>query len=291
MRLRSHRLRLALLFATPILLVIAYLFLRLGYRAMFAGSDPASKAVSAQIEAAKREDCARVFSLYSARTRQLMKQGGRLPRPNISKEETIKTYCNYAEEGDLPDYLPSKVRLLNRTDGEAIVAATYKYDRFFGSFGEGEREVEFVVVAESGIWKIDHSESLDPQSPTNLDEAAMSLLNQLFTAERYLMQSSNQFSKDSARIQEQLPGYRFPPIESGIAHSGSSVGHLFVELGSRRNLVCLSTKSGSGILVMIKVNQGKSASAPSYQYGKSIPTNCDSRTLARPYHGASSEIR
>lgn len=288
--LRHSRLG-GLILATPILIVVTYFLLRSGYRAAFAGNDAASKTVSAQIEASKRENCAKVFSFYSARTQQLMRQGGPFPRPKVTEEEAIKTYCHFAEQGELPDYLPSKVRLIKGSDQEAVVAAAYKYDRFFGFFGEGESETEFVVLSENGVWKIDHSESLDPQSATNLNENAMALLLQLYTAERDLIRASNQFSQNFALIQQQLPGYRFPPIHAGIAHSQSVVGHLFVQLGARTNLVCLSTRSETGTLVMIKIDQSTKGTASTYQYGKSIPTKCDSQALARPYYGSSSEIR
>lgn len=288
----SSRFRLgALILATPIFIVLASFLVRSGYRAAFAGNDPASKAVRAQIEASKNGDCAKVFSLYSARTQQLMRQGGRFPRPNVTEEEAVKTYCNYAEQGELPDYLHSKVRLIEGSDRNAVVAAAYKYDRFFGFFGEGEDETEFVVLSDKSVWKIDHSESLDPQSPTNLNVNAMALVHQLYVAESQLLRTENQFSQVSVKIQEQLPGYDFPPIHAGIAHSQSPVGHLFVQLGSRTNLACLSTKSATGTLVMIKVDRSTSTSALSFQYGKSIPTKCDSQALARPYHGVSSEIR
>lgn len=282
----------SLIFGTPIVILMGFFLLRAGYRVTLAGNDPASKAVEAQIEASKSGDCNSVFAIYSARTQQLMLNGtGLYQRGKLPREMTVKSVCSYAEEGDLDDYLPNKVRRIEGNDRKAVVGAKYKYDRFFGFFGEGETEGRFVVVHEGRLWKIDHTESVDPNSRTNLNRRAMSLLQQLYTAERYLFAGTGSFSSRAPLIQQQLPGYKFPSIHVGIADQKAMVGHLFVQLGSRPNLACLSTKSGTGILVMIKVQEGTNPRAVSYQYGKTIPPRCDSEALARRYHGSSSGIR
>lgn len=278
------------IFATPILIVVAFFFMRSGYRAAFAGNDPASRTVKAQIEASKRADCAKVFDLYSARTKQLMLQG-HLPRAPMTQEMAVRSYCSYATEADLGDYLPDKIRRIEGNDHRAIVAATYKYDRFFGFFGEGKQEGRFVVLKEAKLWKIDQTESIDPNSRTNLNTKAMFLLQQLYTAERQLFMTSGGFSSEFVRIQEQLPGFTFPPIRAGIANRSSPAGTLYIQPGPRRDLVCISTKSGTGTLVMIKEDEGNPKRTISYEYGTTIPRRCDSEALARPYHGASSGIQ
>lgn len=280
--------RRAPILATPIIIVVALFLLRSGYRAAFAGRDPASRAVKAQIEASKRQDCAKVFDLYTARTQQLMMHGP-LPRVPMTREFAVRSYCSYATEGDLGDYLPDKIRRIQGDDHRAIVGATYKYDRFFGFFGEGKSEARVIVLKEGNAWRIDHTEEIDPNSRTNLDRKAMSNLHQLYTAERQLFMRTGTFSTEFARIQEELPGFPFPPIQIGVAARNSPAGTLYVQPGSRKNLICISTKSGTGTLAMIKEYESKSRSM-TYRYGSTIPRKCDSEPLARPYHGVSSGI-
>lgn len=276
-------------FGVGFLFAVAIPILFVGLKSQIAGRDPASRTFAAHIAAAKAKRCNVVWDGFTERTRSLMlaSEVFAMRAQKASEEQAIQIFCAYSPASDLTQYLEESVGLVDGSDKRALVSAKYKYDRFFGFFGEGKAKEEFELHLEEGAWRVDHSEALDPRSGSNLDRHALALLNQLYTAERDVLAETGSFSADPAAIQAQLPGYRFGPISPGIAGSGSQENTLFVTLGPR--VVCLSARSGSGTLVMIKA-AAQPGKQHTFQYGARLPPTCDGKALERPYYGASARI-
>jgi hypothetical protein len=269
---------LALVFA-----LLGSCFLRAAKGRYLDGRDPASRAVASHIAAARRGDCDTVWNGYTERTRQVAVQTSRVPGPQADALAR-RSLCQYATDGDLGSYLPETVRLEEGSASRAVVGAKYTYDRFFGFFGTGKSRGHFLVLKEAGAWRIDVTESIDPNSPTNLDEAAMHRLHQAVTAQRDVHRANGTYTLDQAVIRDQLPGYEFGPIEPGVVSGVSTPGTTFV--ATTGDTVCLSTRSETSTRIMIKLGSPRNT----WQWGD-IPAVCDTTPLGRTYTGTSSRIR
>jgi hypothetical protein len=114
----------------------------------------------------------------------------------------------------------------------------------------------------------------------------MFLVQQVYTALHDHVRSTGKFTDSAEAIQAELPGYKFPEIRQGLADANAPPDIPHVALASGH--ACITIKSASGTLVMVKESEAPTQST--YQYGE-IPSVCDDQPLVRPYHGATSGIR
>jgi hypothetical protein len=247
----------------------------------FSGGDPQSQALREYVEAAKRGDCARVIAALSRRSRELA-------AIVVAGRSTVeRNFCDYSPAtADLSDFETDRIRRESVAGPIAYVSASYTYERFFGFFGRGRNRYTYRLVSEDGRWRIDLSENLDPASRPNQDRHAMFLVQQAYMAISDERRETGALTSDPEVIRGQLPGFKFPDIHQGVAAASAPADTLFVTTGP--SVACVSLRSASGTLVMLKIPQGSGRGT--YQYGKSIPDRCDDQPLSRPYYGASSGI-
>ena len=240
-----------------------------------------AKALRDYIDAARRRDCATVVAALSKRTRDLAVTT--LP----GHLDLERSFCYYTPAtAKLPQFETNRIRVDRVSGNSALVSASYTYDRFFGFFGRGRSRYTYTLTREDGMWRIDYTESLDPESRINQNRRAMFLVQQVFTALHDHVVSTGKFTDSAATIQAQLPGYKFPEIRTGVAEASSPPDIPHVALAPAH--ACISVKSASGILVMVK--EAVAPPGSTYQYGQ-IPSTCDDQPLARPYYGSTSGIR
>lgn len=252
-----------------------------------ATSAPTSKVLEEYLAAGRAKQCARVWSLLSKRTQELMLTLLDRQRP-LAEQEAIYRFCSFVPgTADMETFVPGSSRTETVEGVRASAYAKYKYDRFFGFFGEGTAKQRFKMVKEHGEWKIDYSEEVDPNSRSKLDEEALRLAYQGWSAERQFHLENGFVTSDPVQIQAELPGYRFGPIVQGVAGPSTPQGTLSVATVGR-DVVCISVRSGSGTLVMVKLMPGTERRF-TYQYG-SIPRVCDRKPLARDYPGSTARI-
>lgn len=239
-----------------------------------------AKALRNYIEAARRGDCVAVVAALSKRSLELA-------RATVVGRSTVeKSFCEYTPAtAKLPDFETNRIRLERMSTTTALVSASYTYDRFFGFFGRGRSRYTYPLTLEDGAWRIDLTESIDPESRSNQNRRA-SLVQQVYTALRSHARSSGALTDSADAIQAQLPGFRFPEIRTGVADATAPPDVPHVSLAPAH--ACISIKSASGTLVMVKLPLEKAQST--YQY-EQIPASCDDHPLARSYYGSTSGIR
>ncbi len=245
------------------------------------GSESPARALRDYIDAARRGDCAVVIAALSTRSRELAGVA-------VAGRSTLEgSFCEYSPAAaKLPDFETNRIRVERVSGATALVSASYTYDRFFGFFGRGRSRYTYTLSFEDGTWRIDLTESLDPESRSNQDRRAMFLVQQVYSALRSYARSSGTLTDNAAAIRAEMPGFEFPEIRSGVADPAASRDVPYVALGSAGG--CISLRSASGTLVMVKLpREGLQAT---YQYGR-IPSACDDQPLARPYYGSTSGIR
>ena len=241
-----------------------------------------AKALRDYIDAAQRHDCAAVVVALSKRSRELA-AATIAGRANLVE----RSMCDYTPAtAKLHEFETSRIRVQRVSGNTALVSASYTYDRFFGFFGRGRSRYTYTLAREDGVWRIDLSESLDPESRTNQNRRAMFLVQQVYTALHDHVRSTGAFTDNADAIQAELPGYKFPEIRNGVADASAPPDVPHVALAPAH--ACISIKSASGTLVMVKA--APSPTESTYQYGQ-IPSTCDDQPLARPYHGSTSGIR
>jgi hypothetical protein len=240
-----------------------------------------AKALRDYIDAARGHDCAAVVAALSNRTRELA-------IANVSGRSTVeKTFCEYTPApAKLPDFETNRIRVERVSGTTALVSASYTYDRFFGFFGRGRSRYSYTLHLEDAVWRVDLTESLDPESRSNQNRRAMFLVQQVYTALHSHACSSGTLTDNADAIQAEMPGFKFPEIRSGVADAASPADMPYVALATAH--ACISVKSASGTLVMVKLPLEKAQST--YQYGQ-IPSVCDDQPLAKPYYGSTSGIR
>lgn len=240
-----------------------------------------AKALRDYIDAARRRDCRTVVAALSKRTRELAAAS------TIGRSNLERSFCDYTPApAKLADFETNRIRVERGSGNSARVSASYTYDRFFGFFGRGRSRYTYTLAREDGVWRIDLTESLDPESRSNQNRRAMFLVQQVYTALHDHVRSIGKFTDSAEAIQAELPGYKFPEIRQGIADANAPPDIPHVALAPSH--ACISIKSASGILVMVKESEAPAQST--YQYGQ-IPSVCDDQPLARPYHGSTSGIR
>ena len=116
----------------------------------------------------------------------------------------------------------------------------------------------------------------------------MFLVQQVYSALRSHARSSGRLTDNAAVIRAQMPGFQFPEIRSGVADPAAPPDTPYVALGPAGACICISLRSASGTLVMVKLPP--EGSQATYQYGR-IPSACDDEPLARSYYGSTSGIR
>jgi hypothetical protein len=235
------------------------------------------------IDAARRRDCAAVVGALSARSRELAVAA-------VAGRSTLeRTFCDYTPAtAKLPDFETNRIRVERVSGATALVSASYTYDRFFGFFGRGRSRYTYTLSFEDGTWRVDLTESLDPESRSNRDRRAMFLVQQVYSALRSHARSSGRLTDSAVVIRAQMPGFQFPEIRSGVADSGAPTETPYVALEPVGACICISLRSASGTLVMVKLPP--EGSQATYQYGR-IPSMCDNQPLARRYYGSTSGIR
>jgi hypothetical protein len=249
--------------------------------AMLWGEDAPARAMREYIEAAQRRDCAAVIDALSQRSRGLAEARA------AGRADVEMMFCDYSPApAKLSAFETDRIRTEETSGATARVSATYTYERMFGFFGRGRSRHNYTMTREDGRWKIDLSEHLDLESRGNRDSRAMFLVQQTWMAITNQRRSNGTLTSDPAIIRGELPGFEFPEIRQGIADASAPVNTLFVTTGP--GVACISLRSESGTLVMVKIPQADSTGT--YQYG-AIPAVCDQQPLSRPYHGASSGIR
>jgi hypothetical protein len=275
------RLRVEAAFAATLLVSAAVWWVAANWPSTLWGEDEPALALRAYIEAAQRRDCAAVIGALSQQTRQLAEQ-------RIAGRGVVEMmFCDYSPApGKLSAFETDRIRTEDASGSAAKVSATYTYERLFGFFGRGRSRHVYTLVLEDGRWRIDLSEHLDPESRGNRNGRAMFLVQQTWVAIRNHWRSTGTLTSDPQVIRSELPGFEFPEIRQGVADASAPVDTPFVTTGPA--LACISIRSASGTLVMVKVSD--SDLPGTYQYGE-IPPACDERPLPRPYHGASSGVR
>ena len=240
-----------------------------------------AKALRNYIEAAQRRDCAAVVAALSNRSRALAVA-------NVTGRSTLeKTFCEYTPApAKLPDFETNRIRVDRISGQTALVSASYTYDRFFGFFGRGRSRYTYTLRLEDGAWRVDLTESLDPESRSNQNRRAMFLVQQVYTALRSHARTSGTLTDSADLIRAELPGFKFPEIRTGIVDVNAPSDVPYVALAPAH--ACISLRSASGTLVMVKLPLGTAQST--YQYGR-IPSVCDDQPLDRSYHGSTSGIR
>lgn len=246
----------------------------------FSGDGPQSRALRDYIEAARRKDCPAVFEALSQRTREVA-QATLARRTNVESG-----LCDYSPApADLSDFETDRIRVEDVSGSVAQVSASFTYERLFGFFGRGRDRHTYTMVLEEGRWRVDLAEHLDPGSRANRDRRAMFLVHQTWVAISDHRRATGEVTSDPDVIRNELPGFEFPEIVAGVVATSSPVDTLFVTTGP--SVACVSLRSASGTLVMVKIP--RAAGTGTYQYG-TIPSHCDDQPLSRPYHGTSSGI-
>ena len=247
----------------------------------FSGVRPQSEALREYIDAAKRQDCTAVLDALSRRTRELAQVA-------VAGRSTIeRSFCDYSPAtADLSEFETDRIRVEDVSGTVAHVSASYTYERLFGFFGRGRDRYTYAMVLEDGRWRVDLSETLDQQSRPNRDLRAMFLVQQTWVAITDHRRSTGELTSDADVIRAELPGFEFPELRAGVADATAPAEIPFVTTGP--SVACVSLRSASGTLVMVKIPQ--TTGTGTYQYG-TIPTACDDQPLSRPYHGASSGIK
>jgi hypothetical protein len=251
-----------------------------------------ARALRNYIDAARRHDCASVVAALSKRSRELAAtvpaaRAHLEPSLNVRRRNLELSMCDYTPApAKLSEFETNRIRVKRVSGNTALVSASYTYDRFFGFFGRGRARYTYALVNEDGAWHVDLTESLDPESRPNQDRHAMFLVQQVWMALHDHVRSTGKFTDSADAIQAELPGYKFPEIRKGIADASAppDIPHVALAPGH----ACISIKSASGTLVMVKAAPAPPQST--YQYGQ-IPSVCDDQPLARPYHGSTSGIR
>jgi hypothetical protein len=248
----------------------------------FSDRSPQARALRDYIEAARRGDCAAVVATLSRRS-------GELAQTAAGGRSTVeRSFCDYSPAtAKLSDFETDRIRMEDASGSIAHVSASYTYDRFFGFFGRGRSRHTYTMVLEDGQWRVDLVEHLDRDSRSNRDQRAMSLVQQAYVAITDHRQQTGALTGDADAIRAELPGFQFPDIAPGVAAPSSPPEALFVATGP--SVACVSLRSASGTLVMVKIPSQKTLGT--YEYGARIPVVCDDRPLSRPYHGASSGIQ
>jgi hypothetical protein len=267
-----------------VLLTIAMIALLWWYLAdrpsPLSGWQAPAKALRNYIEAARRHDCAAVITALSKRTRELAItiMPGRL---------LLDSFCEYTPApAKLPEFETNRIRVEHASRTTALVSASFTYDRFFGFFGRGRSRYTYTLQLEDGAWRIDLTESLDPESRSNQNRRAMFLVQQVYTALHDHVRSTGSLTDNADAIQAELPGFKFLEIRRGVADASAPPDVPHITLAPAH--ACISIKSANGTLVMVKA--ALSPTESTYQYGQ-IPVTCDDQPLARPYHGSTSGIR
>jgi hypothetical protein len=195
--------------------------------------------------------------------------------------------CDYSPApADLSDFESDRIRVEDQSGSVAHVSASYTYERLFGFFGRGRDRHSYTMVLEDGRWRIDLAEHLDPGSRANRDQRAMFLVHQAWVAITDHRRATGEVTSDPDIIRQELPGFEFPEILPGVVATSSPAETLFVTTAP--SVSCVSLRSATGTLVMVKIPQASGTGT--YQYGV-IPAVCDEQPLSRPYHGTSSGIR
>jgi hypothetical protein len=248
----------------------------------FTETAPQSRALRDYIGAARRGDCAAVVAALSRRSRELAQAA-------VAGRSTLEqSFCDYSPAtAKLSDFETDRIRIEDASGSIAHVSASYTYDRFFGFYGRGRRRHTYTMVLEDGHWRVDFVEHLDRDSRSNRDQRAMFLVQQAYVAITDHRQDTGAVTADPGAIRAELPGFQFPDIASGVAAASSPPETIFVTTGP--SAACVSLRSASGTLVMVKIPSQKALGT--YEYGARIPVICDDRPLSRPYHGASSGIQ
>ena len=242
-----------------------------------------ARALRDYIDAARRRDCAAVVAALSARSRELA------VAVVMGRSTLERSFCDYSPAtAKLPDFETNRIRVERVSGASALVSASYTYDRFFGFFGRGRSRYTYALSFENGAWHVDLTEALDPESRPNQDRRAMFLVQQVYSAVRSHARSSGILTDNAAVIRAQMPGFQFPEIRSGVADSAAPPDTPYVALEPAGACLCISLRSASGTLVMVKLPP--EGSQATYQYGR-IPSACDDQPLARSYHGSTSGIR
>jgi hypothetical protein len=250
---------------------------------LLSGSELPARVLRDYIDAARRGDGAAVVAALSARSRELAVAV-------VAGRSTLeRSFCEYSPAtAKLPDFETNRIRVERVSGATALVSASYTYDRFFGFFGRGRSRYTYALSLEDGTWRIDLTESLDPESRPNQDRSAMFLVQQVYSALRSHARSSGILTDNAAVIRAQMPGFQFPEIRSGIADPATPPNTPYVTLGPASSCICISLRSASGTLLMVKLPP--EGSQATYQYGR-IPSACDDQPLSRPYFGSTSGIR
>ena len=247
------------------------------------GLELPARALRDYIDAARRRDCAAVVAALSARSRDLAVAAA------AGRSTLERSFCDYSPApAKLPDFETNRIRVERVSGATALVSASYTYDRFFGFFGRGRSRYTYALLFEDGTWRVDLTESLDPESRPNQDRRAMFLVQQVYSALRSHGRSSGTLTDNAAVIRAEMPGFQFPEIRSGVADPAAPPNTPYVTLGPAATCICISLRSASDTLVMVKLP--REGSQATYQYGR-IPFACDDQPLARSYYGSTSGIR
>ena len=145
-----------------------------------------AKALRNYIDAAHRKDCAAVVAQLSTRSRELAEA-------SVAGRSTLeKSFCEYTPaSAKLPDFETDRIRVERVSGPTALVSASFTYDRFFGFFGRGRARYTYALRFEDGAWRIDLTESLDPESRSNQDRRAMFLVQQVYSVLRSRVRSTS----------------------------------------------------------------------------------------------------
>jgi hypothetical protein len=275
------RLRVEAVVAATVMAFAVAWWIAANWPAALWGEDEPARAMRAYIEAAQRRDCGAVIDALSRRSRELAEARA------AGRAGVGMMFCDYSPApAKLSAFETDRIRTEDASGSTARVSATYTYERLFGFFGRGRSRHNYTMALEDGRWKIDLSEHLDSESPANRDGRAMFLVQQTWVAITNHRRSNGTLTSDPQIVRNELPGFEFPEIRQGIADASAPANTLFVATGPAA--ACISLRSASGTLVMVKIPQADSPGT--YQYG-GIPAVCDEQPLSRPYHGASSGIK
>jgi hypothetical protein len=226
-----------------------------------------AKALRDYIEAARRHDCAAVVAALSKRSLELA-------RATVVGRSTVeKSFCDYTPAtAKLPDFEPNRIRVERMSRTTALVSASYTYDRFFGFFGRGRSRYTYTLHLEDAVWRVDLTESLDPESRSNQNRRAMFLVQQVYTALHSHARSSGTLTHNADAIQAEMPGFKFPEIRSGVADAASPADMPYVALATVH--ACISVK--------ISQRHACHGEASTRESPIDLPIRADSIGLRRP---------
>src|SRR5205814_8158912 len=105
---------------------------------------------------------------------------------------------------------------------------------------------------ENGTWRVDLTESLDPESRPNQDRRAMFLVQQVYSALRSHARSSGTLTDNAAVIRAQMPGFQFPEIRSGVADPAAPLDTAYVALEPAGACPRISLRSAGSTVGMVK---------------------------------------